>query len=137
MNALAFTLNRKPSSLFVMLKHCVFNAYNKNHSEYRHTIQNFTLQFRGMHVSSKLRYAWKNWRKINLLGYIFLCMWKLIVTEYVCVSCLTLEDFMGCNPPGYSVHGIFQVRILEWFTTLHRKSASIPCQYYYYISILL
>ena len=21
---------------------------------------------------------------------------------------------MGCNPPGFSVHGIFQARILEW-----------------------
>ena len=23
-------------------------------------------------------------------------------------------DPMGCNPPGSSVHGIFQARILEW-----------------------
>jgi len=23
-------------------------------------------------------------------------------------------DPMGCNPPGFSVHGIFQARILEW-----------------------
>ena len=29
-------------------------------------------------------------------------------------SCLTLCDPMGCSPPGSSVHGILQARILEW-----------------------
>ena len=29
-------------------------------------------------------------------------------------SCLTLCDPMDCNPPGPSVHGILQARILEW-----------------------
>jgi len=28
--------------------------------------------------------------------------------------CLTFCDPMDCRPPGYSVHGIFQARILEW-----------------------
>ena len=29
-------------------------------------------------------------------------------------SCPTLCDPMNCSPPGYSVHGILQARILEW-----------------------
>ena len=29
-------------------------------------------------------------------------------------SCLTLSDPMNCSPPGSSVHGIFQERVLEW-----------------------
>ena len=29
-------------------------------------------------------------------------------------SCLTLCDPMDCSPPGSSLHGIFQARILEW-----------------------
>ena len=29
-------------------------------------------------------------------------------------SFLTLSDPMDCSPPGSSVHGIFQARILEW-----------------------
>ena len=37
-------------------------------------------------------------------------------TMYVCVcsaqSCLTLCSFVDCSPPGSSVHGIFQTRIL-------------------------
>ena len=29
-------------------------------------------------------------------------------------SCPTPSDPMDCSPPGSSVHGIFQARILEW-----------------------
>ena len=29
-------------------------------------------------------------------------------------SCLTLRDPMDCSPPGSSIHGIFQARVLEW-----------------------
>ena len=29
-------------------------------------------------------------------------------------SCLILRDPMECSPPGSSVHGILQARILEW-----------------------
>ena len=29
-------------------------------------------------------------------------------------SCPTLSDPMDCSPPGSSVHGVFQARVLEW-----------------------
>ena len=29
-------------------------------------------------------------------------------------SCWTLRDPMDCSPPGSSIHGIFQARVLEW-----------------------
>ena len=29
-------------------------------------------------------------------------------------SCLTLCDPMDCSPPGSSIHGIFQARVLAW-----------------------
>ena len=32
----------------------------------------------------------------------------------VAQSCLTLSDPMDCSPPGPSIHGIFQARVLEW-----------------------
>ena len=31
----------------------------------------------------------------------------------VAQSCLTLSDPMDCSPPGSSVHGILQARVLE------------------------
>ena len=35
---------------------------------------------------------------------------------FSCKLCLTLCDPMDCRPPGSSVHGISQARILEWVT---------------------
>ena len=32
----------------------------------------------------------------------------------VAQSCPTLSDSMDCSPPGSSVYGIFQARVLEW-----------------------
>ena len=32
----------------------------------------------------------------------------------VAQTCPTLSDPMDCSPPGSSVHGIFQARVLEW-----------------------
>ena len=32
----------------------------------------------------------------------------------VAQSCPTLSDPMDCSPPGSSIHGNFQARVLEW-----------------------
>ena len=49
----------------------------------------------------------------------------------VAQSCLTLCDPMDCSPPGSSVHGILQARILEW--------VAIPCSTHtlYWLEIVL
>ena len=39
-------------------------------------------------------------------------------------SCLTLWDSMDCSPPGCSVLGIFQARILEWVATSFSRGSS-------------
>ena len=47
----------------------------------------------------------------------FLSSWVLSESESeseVAQSCPTLCDPMDCSPPGSSVHGILQARILEW-----------------------
>ena len=48
-----------------------------------------------------------------------LCLAHVFLLVCVCVwsvsqSCLTLYDPMDCSPPGSSVHGILQARILVW-----------------------
>ena len=35
----------------------------------------------------------------------------------VAQSCPTLSDPIDCSPPGFSIHGIFQARVLEWGAT--------------------
>ena len=39
----------------------------------------------------------------------------------VAQSCLTPSDPMDCSPPGSSVHGIFQARVLEWVAIAFSK----------------
>ena len=41
-------------------------------------------------------------------------------------SCLTLCDPMDCSPPGSSVHGILQARILEWVAISFSRGSSHP-----------
>jgi len=33
---------------------------------------------------------------------------------------------MNCSPPGSSVHGIFQARILEWVAIAYSRGSSLP-----------
>ena len=40
--------------------------------------------------------------------------------------CPTLWDPMDCSPPGSSVHGILQVRKLEWIAISFAKRSSWP-----------
>ena len=40
--------------------------------------------------------------------------------------CLTLRDPMEWSPPGSSVHGILQARILEWITMPSSRGSSQP-----------
>ena len=43
----------------------------------------------------------------------------------VAQSCLTLCDPMHCSLPGYSVHGIFQARTLEWAAISSSRVSSL------------
>ena len=45
--------------------------------------------------------------------FLLQCM-KMKSESEVAQSSLTLSDPMDCSPPGSSVHGIFQARVLEW-----------------------
>ena len=40
--------------------------------------------------------------------------------------CLALCNPMGCSPPGYSVHGMLQARILEWVAVPSSRESSRP-----------
>ena len=46
--------------------------------------------------------------------------------------CPTLSDPMDCSPPGSSIHGIFQARVLEWgaiaFYIIKLMSFYLRCQ---------
>ena len=48
------------------------------------------------------------------------------VKVLVAQSCLTICNPMDCIPPGSSVHGILQARILEWVAIPFSKGSSQP-----------
>ena len=60
-------------------------------------------------------HPWDSPGKNTGVGCHFLlqCM-KVKSESAVAQSCLTLRDPMDCSPPGSSIHGIFQARVLEW-----------------------
>ena len=51
---------------------------------------------------------------------------KCWVCMLVTPSCPTLCDPMRCSPPGSSVHGTLQARILEWVATPFSRGSSWP-----------
>ena len=58
---------------------------------------------------------WDSPGKNTGVGCHFLLQCMKVKTESeVAQSCPTLSDPTDCSPPGSSVHGIFQARVLEW-----------------------
>ena len=66
-------------------------------------------------------------RRECFAGIIFIiCLLNLDSLFWMCCaqslqSCLTLCNPMDCSPPGSSVYGILQARILEWFAMTFSK----------------
>ena len=64
---------------------------------------------------TRLPHPWDSPGKNTGVGCHFLlqCM-KVKSESEVAQSCPTLNNPMDCSPPGSSIHGIFQARVLEW-----------------------
>ena len=64
---------------------------------------------------TRLPRSWDSPGKNTGVGCHFLlqCM-KVKRESEIAQSCPTLSNPMDCSPPGSSVHGIFQARVLEW-----------------------
>ena len=64
---------------------------------------------------TRLCRPWDSPGKNTGVGCHFLlqCM-KVKSEREVAQSCPTLSDPVDCSPPDFSIHGIFQARVLEW-----------------------
>ena len=64
------------------------------------------------------------------LNNVSIYMFNIIMLNCICVlvaqSCPTLCDPMDCSPPGSTVHGILQARILEWVAIPFSRGSSWP-----------
>ena len=74
-----------------------------------HIFESKTIFLEKLHGVSKYKNVFNKPTHTYLpIMYVFMCL--------VSRSCSTLLDPMHCSPPGSSVHGILQARILEWAT---------------------
>ena len=55
-------------------------------------------------------------------------MKKVKSESEVAQSCPTLRDPVDCSPPGSSVHGILQARVLEWGTMAFSVCSLLSCK---------
>ena len=59
------------------------------------------------------------------VGCHFLQCMKVKSESEVPQLCPTLSDPMDCSPPGSSIHGIFQARVLEWVAIAFSDSSTL------------
>ena len=64
---------------------------------------------------TRLPCPWDSPGKNTGVGCHFLLQCVKVKSESdISQSCSTFSDPMDCSPPGSSIHGIFQARVLEW-----------------------
>ena len=111
------------------------NRKQRRRKEIKNTCCTFWLVMKfkswSSHIQKRTFYGWAR----DLESYLCVCV---LVAQW----CPTLCDPMDCGPPGSSVHGILQARILQWVaiafsreTSLHRAPTLVSCrQIIYHLS---
>ena len=85
------------------------------------TQENWKLKILHMYVHSSILH--KSWKvETTQISINWWRRTKCVFSQ----SCLTLCNPMNCSPPGLSVHGIFQARILEWIAIPYSRGISQP-----------
>ena len=85
---------------------------------------------------TRLPNPWDSPGKNTGVGCHFLlhCM-KVKSESEVAQSCPTLSNTMDCSPPGSSIHGIFQARVLEWGAIAFSITIQyLPTQQHFYVN---
>ena len=77
------------------------------------------------HISTLTSHWPELYAKSNIIGKIVFSLHNYSESE-VTQSCLTLCDPVDCSPPGSSVRGILQARILEWVAISFSRGSSQP-----------
>ena len=74
---------------------------------------------------TRLHHSWDSPGKNTGMGCHFLpqCM-KVKSESEVAQPCPALRDPMDCHLPGFSAHGIFQARVLEWVAISFSRRSS-------------
>ena len=85
---------------------------------------------------TRLPRPWDYPGKNTGVGCHFLLQCRKVKSESeIAQLCPTLSYPMDCSPPGSSVHGIFQARVLEWGAIAFSEKASTTPQIYFDIFV--
>ena len=77
---------------------------------------------------TRLPHPWDSPSKNTGVGCHFLLQGMKVKSESeVAQSCPTASDPVDCSPPGSSVHGIFQARVLGWGAIAFSESKELAC----------
>ena len=69
----------------------------------------------------------RDWTHISFTGRQTLSLGRLLTWSVkIAQLCLTLCDPVNCSPPGSSVHGILQARIMEWVAVPFSRGSPQP-----------
>ena len=90
---------------------------------YSHLFQNFP-QFVVIHTVKVFRVV--NEAEVDVFLEFSSFFYDPVQFSSVAQLCLTLCDTIDCFPPGSSVYGILQARILEWVAIVFSRGSSQP-----------
>ena len=87
---------------------------------------------------NRLPRPWDSPGKNTGVGCHFLLQCLKVKSESeVAQSCLTPSDLMDCSPPGSSIHGTFQARVLEWGAIALSKNGICVCICFVYVYVCM
>ena len=87
-------------------------------------LQNYLLGYKKFHKRKENKDSMMLWEKViwaNILERL-----DVLCCAQQLQSCPTLGNLEDCSPPGSSVHGILQARILEWVAIPSSRGSSQP-----------
>ena len=119
-----YRLRQEQSPLFLWCLLCVQFSIWHSASLVLFIFNYFILEYRWL----RTLFYFQMYRKVIQL-YIYMCV-HIYTPCYMFAkslqSCQTLCDPMDCSPPGSSVHGVLQARILEWVAVPSSRGSSWP-----------
>ena len=95
----------------IMTYQCKFRSYNK------------CISLVGFLITEEATFVWS--QEVNGKSLYHLYIFVPLGSE-VTQLCLTLCNPMDCSLPHFSVHGIFQARVLEWVDISFPRGSSQP-----------
>ena len=130
MNTLRWLLCRSRNRLPVSWNSCLGPSYSlyqhlfplSSSKAINHYLDLLTSNTMGFFLACVKLYKWSHY--IYVSHHIYTCIYMTCVCVLSYFGGVGLCHLMDCSPPGFSVHGIAQARILEWVSVPSSRESS-------------